>query len=296
MFTEIIKIPGSKKKTRVIQFNSSYEFVNLKETDSRCAEDFKKCVADRFNQKSGESAKRWFGCETLPEYLDIMERGAPEFTKMLISGNVDIKPARSIKRKRVKSDYGDELDIHAVNRGDLSTAWTRRGARVVSGARNVRLLVNIGLSSDKTSKQAQWRGIAALSIAETLVNAGYNVAIDIIAAGDGVTDKENNFCAVPIKDYQAPLDIASLAAATCFVGYMRGAGFYSMVLCDGVLSGGRGCPTSDADIIEKFIPAYYKDASEKVLLISRDVLSESDARKCINKTLENVQGVLNAVA
>ena len=120
----------------------------------------------------------WYG-GTAAQAAERAERGwvegADEALKRL--ANLSVPLPTSVKRKLVREDHGDELDIHAVYRGDLSHAWSSRKRRPVRGSMLVRLVSQSDVNAWVTAEQLFWRGAALIKMADILTAAGYSVEI-----------------------------------------------------------------------------------------------------------------------
>lgn len=288
MYTEIIeKEPGQSYRTRIVTFDSIYEFAKIKDTP-RCLELWSGKICRRFRDGGAED---WFGemVTTEADLLRVLEHGDKIYTDLVLGNQVIAPPPQSIKRRAIFGDYGDELDIHKVNSGDNSTAWRRRSPRARIGVKNIRLLVNLSQSCGVGASKSKWVGIAALAIADGLEIAGYNVAIDAVMGSRGVTNKESCAFVVPIKPYDAPLDITGLSAATCFPGFWRGPGFMNFGLTEGDIDSGLGHTYFDSDIEEQIMDRYYKNPAEVVHLISNEVRDASAVKEQIKKVFDTLE-------
>src|SRR3989304_5978629 len=107
----------------------------MREAANRNAQESIKSGADGY---SGRGAA-WYGVENVAAVVAAVREGwRPGADKVdALYGAVQSKLPRAIDytRGRARSDQGDTLDIHAVNRGDMSRAWesVRRNARYGSG-------------------------------------------------------------------------------------------------------------------------------------------------------------------
>lgn len=139
---------------------------------------------------------------------------------------IDINAPMSVRRKRSRSDQGDELDIHRVYRGQLDTAWTSRQRRPVRSPLTIRIVVQTNLLANMTPDEMFWRGAACAKLADLLVEAGYNVEIIGAVATDTMGSRSGEyFVTFPLKDSQEPLDIERLCGVVCNAGFHRLFGF-----------------------------------------------------------------------
>src|SRR5690606_24628605 len=108
----------------------------------------------------------WYDVDTKEEFNQILKYGHSRYVEMMLKDTIKMEAPVSIRRRKVNGDFGDDIDIHKVMSGQLSTAWRKRGAQPRVGIKNIRIMVNISMNNQVTSKQAVWRGVAALSLAQ----------------------------------------------------------------------------------------------------------------------------------
>lgn len=158
--------------------------------------------------------------------------GADKVTAIYERIEAKLPRAVDFRRTRRRADAGDALDIHAVNRGDLSRAWEtmRRDARHGSGL--VRIVADVCGNAGMDADELTWRGVAALALSRALTRAGYSVEI-VAAAAVGASmnfrrDEENkiplrrsSLTLVTVKPRHAAADTLTLAATLCLPGFFR---------------------------------------------------------------------------
>lgn len=191
----------------------------------------------RGGSESRDKAKRerWLGAPDFATLKSRLETGWPEGVERLMRLAVREIEATSIRRRRVRGDQGDEIDMQAVYRGDLSRAWTRTRRQNRTGTRQVNIVCNLGASASTDSAELFWRGASALRVAAALTEAGYTVGI---YAGECGRDSDESGSVtvaqfVEIKAPDSPLDMSALAAITCMPGFFRTSLFGGIVVgCD----------------------------------------------------------------
>jgi hypothetical protein len=282
MYQEVFNSEGGRRN-RVVRFDSIYEFVQPKD-NPKSKQIWNDHVANHF--KNG-SAMRWLGAENRKEFDSILEKGDARYTKLVLENPVEAPPPQSIKRRKLQGDHGDEVDIHKINFGNLSTAWRRRSAKTRIGYKNIKLIANTSQSSGISVEESKWVGIAALAIANALEMSGYGVAIDVIMGAIAVTDQEDIAFLVPLKPYETPIDVQGLSAAICFPGFFRGPGFMNLGLAEGIVGSGLGMPLSDERAWE-ILPKYFTNPSEIVQLISNSCRSKEQVEKEVARIIEKV--------
>lgn len=178
----------------------------------------------------------WTGCTSAAQFKERVLRGWAEGAdKLSTLSTRDINPT-SVRRRRVRGDQGDELDIHSVYRGDLSRAWTRTRRQARQGTnRSVTIVCNICASASVDSERLFWRGASVLKLADALTTAGYSVRIVAGQGGFGIDASCKESCGVlfDVKAEDQPLDVADLASIVALTGYFRTVGFAAIVAaCD----------------------------------------------------------------
>jgi hypothetical protein len=171
-----------------------------------------------------KSDKDWLGVRSVSELRSVLTKGYPEGVAKLEKITVGDLPApQDIRRRRVRSDQGDELDMQAVYRGDLSRAWSRTKRQSRTSVRSVSIVIDLAGNANVTSDELFWRGAAGLRLASELTEAGYSVAIYGAAGAEEITTQgSNNVCQfVEIKAEDSPLDMDRLASLTCLSGFFR---------------------------------------------------------------------------
>jgi hypothetical protein len=171
-----------------------------------------------------KSDKDWLGVRSVSELRSVLTKGYPEGVAKLEKITVGDLPApQDIRRRRVRSDQGDELDMQAVYRGDLSRAWSRTKRQSRNSVRSVSIVIDLAGNANVTSDELFWRGAAGLRLASELTEAGYSVAIYGAAGAEEITTQgSNNVCQfVEIKAEDSPLDMDRLASLTCLSGFFR---------------------------------------------------------------------------
>lgn len=165
----------------------------------------------------------WFGAPSFAELQTRLREGWSDGSRRLLEiATRDINPA-SIRRRRVRADQGDEVDMQAIWRGDLGRAWTRTRRQNRTGVRSVSIIVNLGAHCGVEADRLFWRGASALKLASALTDAGYSVAIygAASAKNSDVGDSVDAVQFVSIKDEDQPLDLDRLAALTAMPGFFR---------------------------------------------------------------------------
>lgn len=244
-----------------------------------------------------DEAERWLGAPSIDEFEHRLKFGWGEGADRLRDlATKEIDPV-SLRRRRYRTDQGDELDIQAVYRGDLSRAWTRTRRETRTGSRSISIICNLSCSWIEDAKNLFWRGASALKLVEALSQAGYSVAVY------GATGTEN-FCDsgecnlaqfVEIKREDEPLDVSSLAALVAMPGFKRtrfhaGITFAADRIGKDVEEGlGSTCPEN----IGKMIPLI---PIPQNAIIQPEVNSKEQAEEWIDAALAQAQGEIALAA
>lgn len=224
----------------------------------------------------------WVGADTPQEAADRVTKGWPEGARRVFEKLQDLEvPApTSVRRRMVRADQGDELDIHSVYRGDLDHAWTSRKRKHTRTKLTVRIVAQTNLLADMSANELFWRGAAVVKLSDALTEAGYNVEI-IGALASRKVDRNENIdflCTFPLKEASMPLDTEQLAGVICNAGFHRLFGFraYGALADWNYKTGldGTGCASDiegrvikkgalDADGVKTFVTPY--EVTEKAL-------------------------------
>jgi hypothetical protein len=135
---------------------------------------------------------------------------------------IEIAP-RDRRRRLSRSDMGDALDIHAVYRGQLDIAWIKARRQWSYGPQRVDILANMLCSGCDDSSVLQWRGAAAIALADKFEHAGYMVRIIVGFGGHTGPDRERISCRITVKGYDSPMNVSTAASVT-LPGFFRAIG------------------------------------------------------------------------
>lgn len=175
-------------------------------------------------QRTNES---WYGAASPRIAMDRAFKGWPEGAERVRSmmESIDAPPPVDMKRKVTRGDQGDELDIHAVYRGGLDRAWSRKRRLHTRARMSVRLVAQMGGSRHMHEEEMFWRGAAVLKLAELLEESGYRV--EIVGVSQHHVDGWEHlaYASFIVKDARAPLDVEQVAGVVCNAGFARTFGF-----------------------------------------------------------------------
>lgn len=192
---------------------------------------------------------------------DLLEKIAA-FREQIGADRVDFHDSLpKIKRKRIKSDFGDSVDIHKVYQGQLDTAWDRM-IRVESPKTSplVTLCIDICGSSMENCTDSFWRAAVALHVSNELQSAGKSVKIVVAECAEGAMRDTHKLLSnsIVIKDFNQQVAIERIAAMTHF-GFLRTYMFGVMCVQDYACYSHLGSP---ADLTEENMPIHLREEIE----------------------------------
>lgn len=136
------------------------------------------------------------------------------------------------RRKRIKSSFGNELDIHKVYQGKIDTAWDSTIiVKDESIVNFITLCICVGQNWDIPGIDSIWTCAVALKIVDELELAGKNIKIIVFDVGKGVIrEKQYTTVSSVVKDYKDRLAPTRLGAMT-HLGFLR-----SFIFCGFAMS------------------------------------------------------------
>ncbi len=223
------------------------------------------------------SQRWWYGaeCDTGKDVVKKLHDGWPEgqkkleaLTAQLIEVQVHPKDRR---RRRVRRDFGDSVDIHAIYRGNLDTAWEIAKRQEGCGPQHVDIFANMLCAGGDQADVLFWRGAAAIVLAEKLEAAGYMVRI-VVGFGGKNGNYDKTSCRITVKAHDKPLDITS-TASVIMPGFFRAIGHCWLASHARAPLDGYGISVDQGKI------------EEGELVLSHDVKNEGSARKWLERTV-----------
>lgn len=158
--------------------------------------------------------------------------GEEKIENLLRSLDGKLPQAVGVGRKLVRGMSGDELDIHAVNRGDISRAWSSRQRLIKKGKTALKIVADVGGNCSSSHDVLQWRGIAAIALSEIMTKAGYSTEIAAAwAVRSHIRRKSADVSAIEcvVKSRGVAADRGLLAATLALSGFFRTVGFAAIV-------------------------------------------------------------------
>lgn len=196
------------------------------------------------------------------------------------------------RRKRIRGDYGNELDIHEVNQGRVDRAWTRTKFvdREVHESKHVTILVNASMSAMVKASSAEWRTAALLQIHDELVRMGKSVEVAVYWSTKGSfrdSGTNINFFYIPVKKAGQSLSRKHLAMYTSAT-YARLIALNKAFNMTGrPVVNGYGFPFSSYESIP-YPAQQMKEKGHHVVIVSQ-CFSQSAANSAVEKAILQVQ-------
>lgn len=219
---------GTVKKERGSRHYEMTELLRC--TASSANREYQQRDAQVYTNPSPTTSKRWFGVEGgIPAVEKLVHDGWPEGLQRIQEAVQALAPkgVASIRRRRVRRDFGDDVDMQRVYSGDLGHAWsaTERVLKRGLGRHVTTILINLGQNARATGEQMFWRGAAAVSLVNALEESGRRVRVvgfdtsQRLYAGE---DSETvTVFTVTLKEAREPVDLENLAVATALSGFFR---------------------------------------------------------------------------
>jgi len=243
-----------------------------------------------------ETKRSWFGIEGgYAAVAKALQKGFPEGERLIETMHQDLKAklpkAVGLGRKLIKSDQGDELDIHAVNRGDISRAWSSRRRLIKRGKTSLRIVVDIGGNCGVNADSLRWRGVAGMCLAEIMTAASYKteiVAGFAVRGHDEEKRSDTGVVTVTVKASGTAADKGLLAASLCLSGFFRTFGFAAVCrLADDQGHNVESCLGHSLQL-ETLIKA---DARSTQLCIPHSIRDAATAAAWVTATVKMLQGM-----
>ena len=240
--------------------------------------------------------KDWYGVDGVQAMHNALEqghaKGVAAIDTMLGKIKAQLPKAVGLGRKLMRGDQGDEIDIHAVNRGDISRAWTSRKRLIKRGKSAVRIVCDIAGNCNVDANTLQWRGVAAMCVAEIMSGAGYKTEIVAgMSTSGAASGLPEVLTTVTVKAMGTQPDKGLLAAVLCLAGFFRTWGFAAIIRhADNAgkhASGGLGHTSR----LDTQLPP---DARFTQIIVSHDVRNLTTATAWIVATVGMLQSVKGA--
>lgn len=243
--TKTIKSGKGKSRQLIVIADSISELISetLKATDShpRPHDDI---GSESFIGREFSDIKEAAAAVTKP-----WDEGIKTVSEMMIEMRRSVKLPKPVSLKRVKvwsDEDGDEIDFDRLRSGDPFYRTTKKANAVKS--KQLTLFIDIGAKARIDARKLMWRGIAAITIAKLLEDAGYRCEIWVYnSVTSGFDSGKGNAVMVNVKKMKDTLNIG-LVTATVSSWFFRTIGFHAFNIHKGeVPTGGLGYHNEDVD-------------------------------------------------
>lgn len=233
-----------------IHFSSPLDFMEVEPTNRRNKSRYEGYMdKERYDSRALGPAKyagkvmeeAILGSETLDKMLEEKISWLNEELREL-NPHADKQLVQKSKRRKKRDSHGDELDIHAVNSGNLDRAWTRSYREVFDKQHSlVTLVIDVGANWGEDAVSSLWQSAIASKLLDDMTKARKSVQIVLANSGEmPFTDSRKKLtCSIVAKKYNERLTSSRLASMS-HLGYFRVAFFAQMCLAEYTLSGGLG--------------------------------------------------------
>jgi len=215
------------------------------------------------------------------------ERAVREFHDKI---KADLPRAEGHHRAKRRGNFGDELDIHTVNRGACDRAWTSSTRAIRKGTGILQLVVDIGANGSTSPDELRWRGIAGLSLSEVMSRAGYSVEMVAAFAVQNICDFKNRrmmFSCI-VKPRGSQPDYGLLAATVALPAFFRVLGFSSIIRAADQQCVNVGDGLGNYLDVSGVLPVADKVSQ---LFVPQSVVNERTATEWVKQTVALLQGV-----
>ncbi len=163
--------------------------------------------------------------ELCEKYLKPMIAKLEEFTNLR---TIDyVQHVKEVKRKKVRKDFGDELDIHQIYQGRADKAWTTT-ERIEQDSKHhlVTLLIELTDNVRQDVVPTLWKAAVVTFLQREIERAGKSLRVIAASASSGTicNDNRNVTTSIIVKEYNETLNFERLAAMS-HLGFYRVFGF-----------------------------------------------------------------------
>ena len=240
---------------------------------------------------SGDSPRTWFGDSSYSTGRDCLEPLARGWPKGLARadeelGKINLPRLPSVKRKRIRKDFGDELDVHRSMMGQHDKAWgtTMRTRKKANAGGRITLFYNMGINAGQHSDELFWRGALAAKLIDALEETGRRVQLLVYATTRSWSENGGTpdiVTSVVVKQYNQTMAIDKVMATTAFAAFWRVIGFKMILLQPETCCGSLGHTTG-----VRHRPIFDVGPNDVQIRISDDVTDKSSMLVEMEKILE----------
>lgn len=287
MRTEIINTPGWYE----MHFDSPLDMLDLKAS-----------TTTNESQMKGNQCRGgidWTKSTNYEQFKGMMRGGAGVFMHSMMQKAAQItvtKPVAHslinvVKRKRIDSDTGDELDYDKWRRGDVDTAWrtTKRFIKEEKRRRAACLFVNVTANGHIDADEFEWRGAALVRLAELLSSAGWatEIVVGMTSTGSFQQNRDRLGITFVAKPSTMPLSLERVALQTS-AAWFRYCTFGAMTSNEQKLDVTWGLGHADPTTIPPYVLRMV-DRGYKLLQIPSGTWWKEAAQAAVDQAIKEVQ-------
>jgi hypothetical protein len=177
--------------------------------------------------RSRQSRMKWWGVPSVKDIIKMEDKGWPQGLDRIwgMLEQLEAPQVASVRRKKIRSDFGDHLDMQSVFRGELDRAWeaTTRELRYHVGMTTTTIFVDMCASWRTKAEEMFWRGATAVVLADAFEKSGRTVRIIGFSSCHHPyqNHREGMTTSILIKDYEDMLNLEKTAMITALAGFWR---------------------------------------------------------------------------
>ena len=253
-------------------------------------ENFQKAKMYAFENRDRDAD--WFGVNGANAVHRARVEGNESLEQLIESfyGRIKAKlpKAKSCQRVRRRGAMGDEVDVHAMLRGNFDRAWSTTARDFKRGNAAIRIVVDVGGNAGVSADTLRWRGVAGLSLAKVLQDAGYSVEVVAAFACENFTIREEDHqtTTIVVKPRSVRFNLKFLAATVALSGFFRTLGFAALALTADKLGTTTVKHMGRSVSVEEHLPV---PSNVTQLAVSHAVDSERSALEWIEEAIKLIQ-------
>lgn len=247
-------------------------------------------VARRTLERTNDA--KFLGLDSAQDCLNALTAGYPAGVEKIdetMEKLANLPRAIGIGRVLVRGMFGDELDVHAINRGDVGNMFTSRKRLLKKGVSNIRIVIDICGNAGVSANQLLWRGVAGLALSNIFTKAKYKTEIVGAIAVRGHCDtSDTDVMAITVKPFGVIADNNMLASTVCLSGFFRTLGFLAIIK----QADERNMPVDSGLGISVNIEHHYPtDNKCTQIIVPCEINNQAECLKWLDDTVKFIQGV-----
>lgn len=271
MFDSILELMSASFEKMRLDQQATEEVIDRNEKE------FKDCLTEVRHVQREVGALAWLGpgnntpANVIEHALlgnkileDSLSRNISALSEYEIQTKDFVSKIDNKKRVRRKREFGDEIDIHKVYRGELSTAWSKMEfEKNTSEKKMVTIFVDIVDHWRQKVTETLWNCVSSVVLCKKLEAQGRSVKIIVggrFRAPFSTAKFSSCSVGIVVKDYNQKM-VSSRIAAMCNLGFARVFTFAALSFNPySVVAIGKGYPER---VSEKTLPIHLVEEVEK---------------------------------